>query len=190
MSSPTSIVLGPPAGQAGGGAGIVVPDVVNALRDDAVNLLKKDFDVRTEDVESLGQDGTVLSQNPQAGQRRVKGSTVTLLIRTQSAGATDPLAGLKADVGTVKADVGTVKADVGTVKTDVGTVTTDVGTVKADVGTVKADLAAVKAAVDKCEREDDAATRHKAILDALAKLTGDVGKLAGGGAAPAKAAQQ
>src|SRR3712207_1276952 len=110
MSSPTpsSVILAPPPGQISLGAGgVVVPDVSDAAREAAEKLLQDQaFVVKTEDVESLGgTPGTVLRQDPQAGQRRPKGSVVTLYVRRKSPAATDPLEKVTAAVDAVRTEV-------------------------------------------------------------------------------------
>jgi hypothetical protein len=147
MTAPTgTIVFGSQSGQAPqGGTGLVVPDVSDAARDIAEQLLKdQGFVVRTEDVESLGgTDGTVLRQDPQAGQRRPKGSVVILYIRRKSPAATDPLAQISTDVASIVTAVGTVTTGLTQVTTDLGNTSTGVGTLTADLGKVKTDLQSV-----------------------------------------------
>src|SRR5918994_4970421 len=61
---------------------VAVPDVVDQQRDDAEQALKDagfQVRVREETVDTLDQDGIVISQNPTDGEERPKGSRVTLV---------------------------------------------------------------------------------------------------------------
>ena len=60
-----------------------VPDVVDQERDAARQALRDagfEVRVREETVDTLDQDGTVISQDPAAGEKRPKGSRVTLVV--------------------------------------------------------------------------------------------------------------
>ena len=62
---------------------VAVPDVVDQQRDDAEQALKDagfQVRVREETVDTLDQDGIVISQNPTDGEERPKGSRVTLVV--------------------------------------------------------------------------------------------------------------
>jgi serine/threonine-protein kinase len=62
---------------------VAVPDVVDQQRDDAEQALKDagfTVRVREETVETLDQDGIVISQDPADGEERPKGSRVTIVV--------------------------------------------------------------------------------------------------------------
>ena len=60
-----------------------VPDVVDQQRDEAEQALRSagfEVRVRQETVDTLDQDGTVISQDPGGGEQRDKGSRVTIVV--------------------------------------------------------------------------------------------------------------
>ena len=62
---------------------VEVPDVVDQQRDDAEQALKDagfEVRVREETVDTIDQDGTVISQDPADGEERPKGSRVTIVV--------------------------------------------------------------------------------------------------------------
>jgi len=62
---------------------VEVPDVVDQQRDEAEQALKDagfEVRVREETVDTLDQDGTVISQEPADGEKRPKGSRVTIVV--------------------------------------------------------------------------------------------------------------
>jgi eukaryotic-like serine/threonine-protein kinase len=62
---------------------VAVPDVVDQQRADAEKALKAagfEVRVREETVDTLDQDGTVISQDPADGEKRPKGSRVTIVV--------------------------------------------------------------------------------------------------------------
>ncbi|MEU9774484.1 MULTISPECIES: Stk1 family PASTA domain-containing Ser/Thr kinase [unclassified Streptomyces] len=65
---------------------VKVPDVVDRDRDRATEILEKEkFQVEVDEVESSdAEPGTVLSQDPEAGQEAETGATVTLTIAKQA----------------------------------------------------------------------------------------------------------
>lgn len=173
MSSPLQgIVIGAGQGQAGSGTLVVVPDVVGATRDEAVGLLEsRGFVVRVEDIESLGTEGTVFSQNPVAGLRRARGSVVTLQIRQRSEPATDinrDLAELKAAVAALDTLLRGVDAKVVALDTAVREVDAKVVTLGTAVNGVDTKVVALDA---KVETDTAAAGRQTEILDKLEEIS-------------------
>ena len=62
---------------------VEVPDVVDQQRDEAEQALKDagfEVRVREETVDTIDQDGTVISQSPTDGEERPKGSRVTIVV--------------------------------------------------------------------------------------------------------------
>jgi serine/threonine-protein kinase len=66
-----------------------VPDVTGATVEEATSTLEQaGFKVQTRDREDPGQVGLVVDQNPDAGQRRSTGATITIFVGTDAAAAT------------------------------------------------------------------------------------------------------
>jgi hypothetical protein len=88
----------------GGAVQVVVPDVSGKTEAEAKALLD-DFTVRVRKVEALGTAGTVLAQDPEAGEIRPKRSTVTIFVivtpAPDSADVAKALADLKTSVDTL-----------------------------------------------------------------------------------------
>ena len=62
---------------------VEVPDVVDQQRDEAEQALKDagfEVRVREETVDTIDQDGIVISQDPADGEERPKGSRVTIVV--------------------------------------------------------------------------------------------------------------
>jgi len=88
----------------GGAVQVVVPDVSGKTEAEAKALLD-DFTVRVRKVEALGTAGTVLAQDPEAGEIRPKRSAVTIFViitpAPDSADVAKALADLKTSVDTL-----------------------------------------------------------------------------------------
>ncbi|WP_416970272.1 Stk1 family PASTA domain-containing Ser/Thr kinase [Streptomyces sp. 4F14] len=78
---------------------VVVPNVIDKDVDAATQALEeKGFEVKTTQSESTQEPGTVLSQNPDPGSEKEKGSTVTLEVAKAAAKETVPdVSGLSCD---------------------------------------------------------------------------------------------
>ncbi|WP_217163263.1 Stk1 family PASTA domain-containing Ser/Thr kinase [Streptomyces sp. AC512_CC834] len=70
---------------------VAVPNVIDKNVDEATQRLEdKGFEVETKQTESSQDEGTVLSQDPEPGEEREKGSTVTLEVAKAEEKATVP----------------------------------------------------------------------------------------------------
>ncbi|MBN0043348.1 Stk1 family PASTA domain-containing Ser/Thr kinase [Streptomyces actuosus] len=70
---------------------VAVPNVIDKNIDDATRQLEdKGFKVEQKRTESSQKEGTVLSQNPDPGSEKEKGSTITLEVATKPATTTVP----------------------------------------------------------------------------------------------------